>query len=144
VTYREQTPADYKKAATLLQANCDAGDAYSCFARGEMHYLAQGGPRSYPKVVGFYQRACGLGLGAACYSLGIMLEKAEGVPQDEPRGASLHQQGCELKDAQSCNRLAEAYTRGGLGFIKDLEKAKDFSEKACQYGDKATCKALGK
>ncbi len=66
-------------------------------------------------------------------------EKGRDFPLDFDRAAALHQKGCAARDANSCY---QAGLRFAMGKGKDLPKAIEFFQKACDVKWESGCAAL--
>lgn len=73
---------DYARAAPLLLAAANRGEARAQALLGFMYANGRGVPQSYPAAVYWYKLAAEQGDVTAQYLLGLMYDKGQGVPFD--------------------------------------------------------------
>ena len=67
----------------------------------------------------------------------------DGLPKDESKALELLHSAAELGSAQAMAFLGRVYESGGLGVIKDLDKAREFYIKAVKRGNTPAWFCLG-
>jgi TPR repeat protein len=95
----------FARAATLLAARCDRGDAESCYNLGVQYDDGEGLAVDRSKAAPLYQKACDANEGDGCERLGDMYWYGIGFNQDKARGKALLKKGCDLGSQWACERL---------------------------------------
>jgi TPR repeat protein len=117
------TPASLRARATkLLDEQCAAGTAASCFEHGR--FLANRG--DVATGIAKMKRGCELGSGAACVYLASREKKAKRVME-------LLERACTLDNAHGCEAVAAKIEN------KDPSRASTLRRKACDGGDATAC-----
>ena len=130
---------DDKMAFRYAERSCELGSALGCFQTGVQYNHGLGVPRDSKKVAEPPSQACDAGDGQSCGMLASKYEKGRDFPLDFDRAAALHQKGCAARDANSCY---QAGLRFAMGKGKDLPKAMEFFQKACDAKWESGCAAL--
>jgi TPR repeat protein len=98
-----------QRKGEMDRRTCDTGYAGGCLELG----IAQWKTGDKKRAVAFFDQSCGLSSGlTGCDWLGLAYLDGEGVTKDEKRGLALYRSACDRGDAESCNGLADFYTRG--------------------------------
>jgi len=153
--YEVEAEGLYKKACYMREVSaclklCDGGNASACMMAGEFYDLGVGGTEDKAKAADFYQKACDGGIARGCaklgdlYATGLLYKKAVEIYQkDCDVGAEFcfYPKDCDL-NAGSCYSLGVLYYEG-KGVTKDLKKAAESFQKACDGGDCLGCLRLG-
>jgi uncharacterized protein len=124
-------------------AQCNAGDAGSCFNLGVLTATGGGGvARSKKKALGLYQTACDKGNLHGCTKLGYLYYEGE-VADDTPNATALFTRTCNAGDAEGCTLLAEVITSYGAGSkaerLKNGPMAQRLRQRACDAGYGPAC-----
>lgn len=84
----EGTPAEHmKKAVSIYDAACTAGETDSCHALG-FHYMTPGENKSPSKALKYLETACDINHAPSCAMLADIYQNGDdGVPKDEIKGA---------------------------------------------------------
>lgn len=127
---------DLTKALEHYNQACQLGYMRACHNVGYVYEVGQGVPKDEEKAVAIYHRGCNGGLAESCMNLGLMIVKAPGT--DHAQGVKLLERACYGGYGQACANAATGHSKGD-GVPKDMEKAKAFAARACQYGYKPSC-----
>lgn len=115
-------------------AQCDAGDADSCFNLAVAYVEGEGVERDRDAAQARFDQACAGGHTAACTQLGLRLKWKE----DAERVASLLDRSCAEGDALACRTFGQALIRGKqLG--DDRERGERLLARACELADPHGC-----
>jgi hypothetical protein len=105
-------------------AACDAGNAEACRSLGHLYGEgARGLTRDTGSATKLLRRACDLGGRRMC----PVFED----PNNPLAAGSRDTKSCELGGARACQELGDAYLRGELGQAKDVDRAAQYYELAC-------------
>jgi len=142
---------NYANAATHFQKACDSGNPAACEKLGEMHAAGKGVAKNAANSEKFYEKACKNGMSKHCKTTQKSQNKGKTEPKNEAKQAgaqkpaqksvrdaakevaNTHANRCNAGSASSCVNAAKA----------EPAKSKEFYQKACKLGDKASC-AMGK
>ena len=120
------------KAQEYFEKSCNLGYAEACMVRGYSNV------KNYEVELKYYKRACELKLANGCFFVYQRLypkgKKAEAF--------SYLQKAYEIEPQQYAVLLGGAY-QDGRGVKKDLTKARELLEEACENGDGNGCWGLG-
>lgn len=117
---------NFKRALTLWQTACDAGNPRGCYHAAVVHRDGEGVAADFERALALFNQACDGQFATACFNLAIYSEGQERIRYFE--------RGCELNDVGSCARLGMAY-RDGDTVDSDASKAVAFLERACLTPD---------
>lgn len=150
-------PKDEAKGALMIERGCSLGSPHACASYGSLLIAGIGVKADVERGLAVYQKLCDNGQSYYCHQLGSMyatdrkalsdmrLPAPKEVKRDVAKGVRVWEQGCALGSLWSCT-LAGNHYRDGAGVKKDLTRAKQLYERACD-GDKGVqpdaCTALG-
>ncbi|MCA9627115.1 MAG: sel1 repeat family protein [Myxococcales bacterium] len=150
-------PKDESKGALMIQRGCSLGSPHACASYGGLLIGGVGVKADVERGLGMYQKLCDNGQGYYCHQLGSMyatdrkalpdirLPAPKQVKRDVAKGVRVWEQGCALGSLWSCTLAADHY-RDADGVKKDLTRAKELYERACDGGksvQRDACTALG-
>jgi len=121
--------------SNLLEGECDAGNASSCFRLADMYFAGEGVLQNYQETAQLLERACELGSPDGCSGLGLLYFQGRGVLQDERRGFRLIRRACNEGGAEACYLLAQMYHDGTFGRQFRPASALRYFRRACDDGD---------
>lgn len=158
-------PANFARAASLYDQECQREDGYSCNALATAYGNGMGVPRDGAKATALRARACGLGHKVACeerlpseQELRALLEGSkracdggmaiacsfvgEGLIREDRAVEALpyFEKACGAGHPMSCAQIATAYLLG-RGVPQDTVKAKALFKQACDAGEPSACEA---
>ncbi len=130
--------------------------ALEAYQSGERAYKA----KNYTQGAVHFETACGGGNGKGCTYLGYLYENGFGVNEDLGRAAQLYRRGCDRGSLTGCQNLGILYMTGasgtqddvrarelldqhGRGVTKDLARARELYERACNDDYAKGCSNLG-
>jgi hypothetical protein len=93
------------KAAALIGAPCNGGEAKACFDLGVQYDQGHGVAADATHAAALYQKACDGRLADACQKLADDYWYGIGVAADKQKGAALMKTGCALGSSWACQRL---------------------------------------
>lgn len=166
--YLESIKKDFEKASKVYRSNCDDyGYGKSCLKFGHYSFLGKGKASSSDKgdpkqAHTYYTRGCELKDADCCLHSGlIMISKSTSahVERDVAKGFESLKQSCAMNNATACFYLSGMHISGVLkkektnsptstadptDFIvqKDMKKAFDFANKACELNNMYACANL--
>ena len=117
----------YKKA-------CDNGDGSACYELGILYDHGKVIEKNNEKANQFYLRACELKDDDGCAAMALFYE----MNHNMKKAIYYYDKVCE-NSGKMCEYIALYYESGGDGLDKDLEKAKEYYERACDHGKKDSC-----
>ncbi len=144
-----------KWAISYYRGACGKGESSGCFRLGIMYELGSGVPKNAVRATVYYRKACDAGRGRGCTRIGRMVEMGHGIPASSGVAATFYRRGCKKGDARGCGLLGGLYLRG-KGVPKDATRGRQLLRKACtqgnklscvqgcRYGDKFSCKRVGR
>lgn len=127
---------EYEKSAKLFKESCEKGHMYNCYNIANFYKDGLGVIKSEINALKYYQISCDGKLPYGCFMVAEFAYKNANVA----KAIENYSLACDLGDDKGCLKLAEFYYVGE-GVDKNLEKAKNLSEKACQMGNDRGCKA---
>jgi uncharacterized protein len=125
------------RSSSVLDAECDAGDASSCFELALRHADGDSVPQDDARAHRLLARACDIEYPTACALLGFRLT----VGGDAGSGARHLERACAGGVISACGLLATQYYHG-KGVVPDQRKARRLWRRACRRGDEGSCKSL--
>lgn len=130
---------DYEKAGKIYEKNCEENRAWACASLGFLyekgHLKILNLFESQNKAKELYLKACEGGNVRGCSGLGEMSFKSGNYE----KAFEIFSKACSNDDGYACSRLAFLYQKG-LGIEASKAKAKEFNQKACNLGNKFSCK----
>lgn len=124
---------DEKKALELLKKACDGKSAFGCEIYGRALDDGRGIEVDKEGAKEYFKKSCDLGGGGGCRALAMRYEVSD------PARIPLLDKACQKDDKLGCMGLGAAYLHGNQGAPKDLPKAKQFLQKACDLGATSSC-----
>lgn len=124
---------DEKKGVELLKKACDGKSAFGCEIYGRALDEGRGLAVDKEGAKEQFEKACNLGGGGGCRALAMRFETSD------PARIPLLDKACQKEDKLGCMGLGAAYLHGNQGAPKDLPKAKQFLQKACDLGATTAC-----
>ncbi len=93
--------------------------------------------RNFYEAIKFYKYSCDYGYGEACFNLANKFISGEGVHKNISQAIYLYDKAFKLDYPIAYVELGRMYSNGKV-FQKDLRKAKNYYQKACDAGEKHT------
>ena len=124
---------DEAKGVELLKKACNGKSAFGCEIYGRALDEGRGVPADKEAAKAKFKESCDLGGGGGCRALAMRYETAD------PARIPLLDKACQKDDKLGCMGLGAAYLHGNQGAKKDLPKAKQFLQKACDLGATTAC-----
>lgn len=121
------------KGIELVKKACEGKSAFGCEIYARVFDDGRGAPVDKEKAKELFKQSCDLGGGGGCRALALKLETAD------PARIPLLDKACAKDDKLGCMGLGAAYLHGNQGAPKDLPKAKQFLQKACDLGATSAC-----
>ncbi len=128
-------PADPKRAATLWEKGCAAGDGEACNAFGIVTV-----DRDPPAARKALERGCMLESRDGCANFALMVAKGEGGARDDRAAATASEKACKSRQPLGC-LVFGLMARDGKGTPKDRKAAKAAFHVACEGGRSEGCDA---
>ncbi|AQW83938.1 Sel1 domain repeat-containing protein [Campylobacter pinnipediorum subsp. pinnipediorum] len=125
---------EYEKSAKIFKESCEKGNMYNCYNLGKFYSDGRGVIQSDINALKYFQISCDGRLPYGCFMLGEIFYNQK----DFEKAVNNYSLSCDYGDDKGCLKLAEAYY-AGEGVAKDLSKARDLSQKACQMGNDKAC-----
>jgi hypothetical protein len=122
---------DNTRGAALWRQACDLGASNGCVGMAVKMFRGDGVPKDADKAVAVLQRECDAGNFYACAQMALV--DAFELPKPTTQALPLGLRSCNGGDAQGCLAVGHMYKQG-KGAPKDLARAKEFMERACQEG----------
>jgi uncharacterized protein len=123
---------DEVRGAELVKRSCEADNASGCELYARAFERGMGVAMDADAFHRYMHRACDLGAGGGCRSFALSFDN------DDPQRIPFLEKACTLDDTIGCMGLGAAYLNGGQGVAKDLVKAKQYLQRACDMDpDKA-------
>lgn len=127
---------EYEKSAKIFKESCEKGHLYNCYNLANFYKEGRGVIKSESNALKYYQISCDGKLPYGCFMIGEMAyEKKE-----YEKAVQNYSLACDLGDDKGCLKLAEAYYMGE-GVEKNIDKARDLSQKSCNLGNDKACRA---
>jgi len=124
---------DEAKGLALVKKACDGKSAFGCEIYGRALDEGKGIAIDKEGAKSFFKQSCDLGGAGGCRALALQMETAD------PARIPLLDKACSKDDKLGCMGLGAAYLHGNQGAPKDLAKAKQFLQKACDLGATTAC-----
>jgi uncharacterized protein len=122
---------DLTRSAGLWKQACDLGSSNGCVGLAVKMFRGDTVSKDVDKAVAILQRECDAGSFYGCAQ--VALVDAFQLPQPTAQALPLGLRSCNGGDAQGCLAVGHMY-KEGKGAPKDLARAKEFMERACQEG----------
>ncbi|PSM52352.1 Sel1 domain-containing protein [Campylobacter blaseri] len=106
----------------------------SCNNLAALYKYGYGVKQDDKKAFELLKKACDNGSLIGCDNLGNLYY----TKQDYIKAATSYKKACNSNNALSCFNLGDLYMEG-KGVKQDLQKAKEYFNKACEYGYKDSC-----
>ena len=134
---------DINQAANLFQKACNDFYKIGCFYLAEIYSTPKHNMKDKRKASKLYESSCESEDRMSAYSctkLGMLHYAGDGVSKDWSKAIRLFVRSCRKDYALACKMAASMYEKGqGVPKIS-LPRARAFYKKACQLGDKYSCK----
>ena len=124
---------DEAKGLALVKKACDGKSAFGCEIYGRALDEGKGIAPDKEGAKSYFKQSCDLGGAGGCRALALQMETAD------PARIPLLEKACSKDDKLGCMGLGAAYLHGNQGAPKDLAKAKQFLQKACDLGATSAC-----
>jgi TPR repeat protein len=124
---------DEAKGLALVKKACDGKSAFGCEIYGRALDEGKGIAPDKEGAKSFFKQSCDLGGAGGCRALALQMDTAD------PARIPLLDKACGKDDKLGCMGLGAAYLHGNQGAPKDLAKAKQFLQKACDLGATTAC-----
>jgi TPR repeat protein len=124
---------DEAKGVALVKKACDGKSAFGCEIYGRALDEGRGIAVDKEGAKNYFKQSCDLGGGGGCRALAMRFETTD------PARIPLLDKACQKDDKIGCMGLGAAYLHGNQGAKKDLPKAKQFLQKACDLGANTAC-----
>jgi len=129
---------DLSGALALQNRACDMGDSDACFAAAVAIHDGKGTKADVPKGRKLFADGCQRGHAMSCATLGALLLQAH----EEGRGSQLRERACGLGHQVSCNDIGVALVDAPSASARDLPRARELFQRACDSGVAAACSNL--
>lgn len=132
-------------------AQCDKGDAGSCFNLAWIHRSGKGVEKSPEKADSLYEKACAGGIALGCYYRGDahMLARMNAAGEDAKtehriKAEEYYNKACRAGDGWVCWSISDWYLRDGAiaVFPKDPARAMSLVRRGCDLGYAPACATL--
>ncbi|HKA87347.1 MAG TPA: serine/threonine-protein kinase [Haliangiales bacterium] len=119
---------DVDEAKRLARKGCIIDQPLACQLAGSIAYDEHddAGARRW------FEIACEMSGDLGCDGLARIYFKGRGVPADPARGAAILEAACTRGGGAACSHLAVRYLDGADGLDKDIRKALQLHERACE------------
>jgi len=124
---------DEAKGLALVKKGCDGKSAFGCEIYGRALDEGKGIAPDKAGAKSYFKQSCDLGGAGGCRALALQMETSD------PARIPLLEKACSKDDKLGCMGLGAAYLHGNQGAPKDLAKAKQFLQKACDLGATSAC-----
>jgi TPR repeat protein len=121
------------KGLELVKKACDGKSPFGCEIYGRALDDGKGIAVDKEGAKTYFKMSCDLGGGGGCRALAMRYETSD------PARIPLLDKACQKDDKLGCMGLGAAYLHGNQGAPKDLPKAKQFLQKACDLGATTAC-----
>jgi len=142
----EAVKKDWEKAGKLYEVNCDQYNyGHSCFKYGNYSFVGKGGAKlDHKKAVEYYDKGCSLKYPEACLHAGLMRTSANSqLEKDQKTAYTNFDAGCSMNNSMCCFYVSGMFIAGVKDlFTRDMEKAFQYSVKACHLGNMYACSNL--
>ncbi|MEM6682071.1 MAG: hypothetical protein AAF607_07495 [Pseudomonadota bacterium] len=145
---------DYFLALAYFEVACDADSAKACKTAADIssRKLPKKTPtRDLEPAFTLYKKACALGAAESCLIAGSFATNQlnQSYIPDPAAAAKLLDRGCTLGEMQACRKAFMLYSRDQISrkdpsksVGKDEAKALEYRIKACDLGDRKSCRYL--
>ncbi|HEY5921782.1 MAG TPA: tetratricopeptide repeat protein [Kofleriaceae bacterium] len=124
---------DEPKGVEFLTKACDLKSGMGCEFLGRAYEEARGVTMDKEKAKALFKQSCDIGEGGGCRAYALKFEFSD------PARIPFLEKACTKDDKLGCMGLGAAYLHGNQGAKKDLPKAKQFLQKACDLGATSAC-----
>jgi TPR repeat protein len=130
---------------TACTAQCDKGDAASCFNAAYMYDTGKGADQDDDKANALYDKACSAGFPRACTQLAqFYFAWHNGQTDDEiVKSVGYATKACDAGQPEACSLLGYMNMSGAGPLDPDVGKALPYYERGCGGGDPIGCVAAG-
>ena len=104
---------------------------------------ARGCPRTPSKAASLFKKACEGQLPQACLEQGRLLRVGESAAKELPKAMLLLERACTGRRGRRAARISPSSTTAGRTPPKDLGRAAEFFQKACDANLAPSCSSLG-
>ncbi len=122
--------ANFEEELKKLEAECNNGNADSCFFLADKYSNGDGVAEDRIKALELREKACNLGNMASCGMAGLNYFFGVDIQQDLNKALPYLEKGCNSEFAIGCEALANMYFNGVI-VKKDIKKAFNYYEKSC-------------
>jgi hypothetical protein len=122
---------DVPRSVDLWKKGCEMGDRNGCVGLAVRMFRGNGLPKDTEKAVTLLQRECDAGSFNGCAQLALV--DAFELPRPTAQALPLGLRACNGGDSQGCLAVGHMYKQG-KGAPKDLPRAREYMERACQEG----------
>lgn len=138
-TFKDDHQFNQQQTSNVLNQKCNEGDHQACQSLADQLF-SQG---KVQQASHFYNSLCYQQLSSkACESLSHIYTNGSGdMRQDVQRGLTIAEFMCDNQMPRGCSYLATEYSKGQL-VSKNLNKAEQYLNKACQLKDQNSCQIL--
>jgi len=134
-------PQDIKKAIKYFNKGCNRKNSKACVHLGRIYEVEKSITQNEKKAVELYKKSCDLGSNSGCTNLGNMYRRGKGIEKNYYKASILFEKSCTRKDAIACLLLGYLYEHGnGVSSINTKRRAKEYYNRACDYGELQGCK----
>ena len=141
MVHYKAVPKENEKAAVFFDKACTAQESKGCDVLAQMYMKKWLKVKNHEaKALEYFDKACALDCGPCCTDGGILADKL----RKYDLAVKQWQRGCDLGGDEargSCARVGQLYIRG-RGTKKDLKKAREVLQKACDGGESSSCKQV--
>lgn len=114
---------------------CSKGDSVACNRIGILYESGSSVKKNYPKAKQYYKKSCETKFEDGCQNLAQMFSKEKKYHS----AFKYYSEGCSFNNGDDCSDLALLFEKG-KGVKLNYGQAKKFHKKACDLGNKKSCK----
>lgn len=143
--YLEAIKRDFAKAASVYKLNCDEHQmGRSCHKYAAYNYIGKGCNPDRNKAFDYFLKGCKYNCAEACMFSGLILINENQNPREKDylQGMKYLEKGCTGGNAEGCYQASGIYIKGSKYVQKNMEKAFEFSKKACSLNHMYACANL--
>lgn len=146
--FLEAVKKDFHKACKIYKFNCDDYKyGKSCFKYGNYSFLGKGCKADLDRAFEYYSIGCENASPESCLHAGLMLtstNRDEKKPwkKDYVKGLDFLDKGCQGNNGMSCYFASGIYITGAPNVLKNMEKAFEYTRKACELDNIHACANL--
>lgn len=130
-------PQNYSEAAKWYRLAAEQGHAPAQFFLAAMYGSSRGVEQNFDLAVAWFQKSADQGYKDAFYPMAFANENGIGTEKNQAEALRWYKKSAEAGVWHAMDRIAKAYLNGQLGLAVDLDKAKEWQEKAnVARGDK--------